>query len=73
MCFKVLNFYIVFRRGAVIRVVSVFMCVYMWLLCVFFIDGGVSTHDFHEWVRERESMRAGAIESAGEAERTRGQ
>ena len=39
----------------------------------FFVDGGASTHDFHAWVRERESVRAKASEIAGEAERARGQ
>ena len=39
----------------------------------FFVDGGARIHDFHAWVRERESVRAKASEIAGEAERARGQ
>lgn len=41
--------------------------------CASLVDGGASTHDFHAWVRERECVRAKASESAGEAERARGQ
>ena len=50
--------------------VWVYLCAYTY---AFFVDGGASTDDFHAWVRERECVRAKVSESAGEAERARGQ